>query len=261
MGRTRIRVHNCSVGVFLHDGYDWQRTRKAIEDEIKAMRRRLEKIKQLLASGQKADASIEQANSLLFNSVYIGLPPEREDMDSAQLMAAIDEELLDLGDETATESSWQPLPKGNAGYPSSLSHSAVKKSRMKLHGKRLTRSKRGQLEFSLSGLKADIDIYAPDDETASRVHVTASSFEILDHIKTSTWKKFLTEMRSDSRGNVRETDADMVRLEIVNVRPNMPSTDEEIRVRVSRRTLQYSNLARPRSSRCACTSTRTRSTS
>jgi autophagy-related protein 2 len=241
MGRMRIRLHDCSVGVFLHDGYDWARTRKAIEDEIKAVRRRLEKIKQLLASGQSADASIEDTdtNAVLFNSVYIGLP-DRADMDSAQLMAAIDEELLDLGAETATESSWQPLPKApGSAYPHAASHAythaygAPLKSSVKLHGKRLTRSKRGQIEFNLSGVNADIVMYAPDDETASRIHVTAQSFEILDHIKTSTWKKFLTEIKSDSRGNVRETDADMVRLELLTVRPNLPSLDEEIRVRVS----------------------------
>jgi autophagy-related protein 2 len=222
------------VGVFLHDGYDWQRTRKAIEDEIKAVRRRLEKIKQLLASGQKADASIEQASTMLFNSVFIGLP-ERDDMDSTQLMAAIDEELMDLGiEETATESSWQPFPKAiTAGFPTERYPAKTKSQHIKLHGKRLTRSKRGQIEFALGGLKADVDMYAPDDETSARIHIAASSFEILDHIKTSTWKKFLTEMKSDSRGNVRETDADMVRLEVLNVRPNLPSTDEEIRVRVS----------------------------
>lgn len=224
-------MQNCAVGVYLHDGYDWQRTRKEIEDEIKAVRRRLERIKQMLATGQKADASMDEAGTMLFNSVYIGLPDHDPDgMDSAQLMAAIDDELEDLGvAETATESSWQPFP--DAGYVGGKAAATPKKSHMRLHGKRLTRSKRAQMEFSLSDLRAELDIYAPDDATASRVHVTAGSFEILDHIKTSTWKKFLTEMRSDSRGNVRETDADMVRIELVNVRPNLPFTDEEIRLK------------------------------
>ncbi|TXT13731.1 hypothetical protein VHUM_01098 [Vanrija humicola] len=229
-GRTRVRVQNCSVSVLLHDGYDWQKTRKDIEDEIKTVRRRLEKIRQLLASGQKADASIEKTSSVLFNSVYIGLDGNRGDMDATQLLAAIDDELDDLGAaETASQSSWQTFPEAGPGARSSPA--PTKRSHVRLHGKRLTRSKRGQIEFSLSDLRADVDIYGPEDPTASRIHVTARSFDILDHIKTSTWKKFLTEMKSDSRGNLRETDADMVRLEVVTVRPTLPAPDEEIRVR------------------------------
>lgn len=226
MGKFRVQLQNCSVSIFLHDGYDWQKTRKAIEDEIKAMRRRLEKIRQLLASGQKADASVDMTSSVLFNSVYIGFEG-RDDMDPSQLMAAIDEELMDL-DAESDASSWQTFPDPGPG-PHPPAHTSSRKVR--LRGKRLSRSKRGQIEFSLSGLRADLDIFAPTDPTASRLDLTAQSLEILDHIKTSTWKKFLTEMKADSRGNVRETDADMLRLEVTGVRPNLPSTDEEIRVR------------------------------
>lgn len=225
MGKTRVQIQNCSLSVFLHDGYDWQKTRKAIEDEIKAMRRRLEKIRQLLASGQKADASVDMMSSVLFNSVYIGFEG-REDMD---LLAAIDEELRDFEPaESETASSWQTFPDPGVGVHTAP---APRKSHVRLRGKRLSRSKKGQIEFNVNGLRADVDMYGADDATASRIHATVQGFEILDHIKTSTWKKFLTEMKADSRGNVRETDADMVRVEITNVRPNLPSTDEEIRVR------------------------------
>ncbi|CAK9781050.1 hypothetical protein CC85DRAFT_269388 [Cutaneotrichosporon oleaginosum] len=227
MGKMRVQIQDCSLSVYLHDGYDWQKTRKAIEDEIKAMRRRLEKIRQLLASGQKADASVDMTSSVLFNSVYIGFEG-REDMDTTQLMAAIDEELLDLEPAESDASSWQTFPDPGAGAQHAP---ASRKSNVRLRGKRLSRSKKGQIEFSVNGLRADIDVFGADDATASRIHATVQSFEILDHIKTSTWKKFLTEMKADSRGNVRETDADMVRVEITNVRPNLPSTEEEIRVR------------------------------
>lgn len=231
LGKTRVRIQNTSVTVHLHDGYDWVKTRKAIEEEMKAVRRRLEKIKQLLASGQKPDASIDLTSSVLFNSIHIGLDQNQDDMNSTQLLAAIDEELEDLGGENWSESSWQTFPEA-AGLPSGQSPTMPKR-RVTLHGKRLTRSKRAQIEFSVRNLQADVDVYGQDNATASRLHVTAQSFDILDHIKTSTWKKFLTEMKSDSRGNVRETDADMVRLEVLTVRPHLPAADEEIRVKVS----------------------------
>ena len=233
VGKMRVRVHDCCLTLFFYDGYDWQRTRKAIEDEMKSVRKRLERIRQLLASGQKADESIENARSVLFNSVYIGLDQSRDNLDSAALLAAIDEELDDLGQETASQSSWQTdFP---SGHRISQRHTAMSASgkKARLRGKRLTRSNRPQIEMALGGIKIDVDVYDPEEPIASRLHVTVRSMEILDHIKTSTWKKFLTEMKADSKGNVRETDADMVRVELVAVRPLLPSLEEESRLRVS----------------------------
>jgi autophagy-related protein 2 len=229
LGNLRVRVHDASISIHLHEGYDWIRTRRAIEEEIKAVRRRLAKIRQLLASGQKADESLDKGDtgSTLFNSVYIGLDQNQDGLDDpAALLAAIDDELED-GTEMNTQSSWQTLPGGPAG----TERKKIPSSR--LNGKRLTRSKKAQIEINLDGIKADYDIYDPTHDIASRVHTTIQSLEILDHIKTSTWKKFLTEMKSDARGNVRETDADMVRIELVSVRPSPPSSTEESRLKVS----------------------------
>jgi autophagy-related protein 2 len=149
------------------------------------------------------------------------------------LIAAIDEELEDLGGaETASQSSWQSFPtaRGGAG-PGAGSSRPITKTRLK--GRRLARSKRPQIEIALRGVRAEVDVFGPEDQVASRVNARVKSLEILDHIKTSTWKKFLTEMKADSRGNIRETDADMVRVELVAVRPSLPNTEEEYRLKVS----------------------------
>ncbi|WVQ98559.1 hypothetical protein IAU59_005685 [Kwoniella sp. CBS 9459] len=232
LGKIRVRIHQCQVGVYLHDGYDWVKTRKAIEDEIRAVRRRLEKIRQLLASGQKADESIDferATKSVLFNSVYIGLEGKGDTMDSAALLAAIDEELDDLGNaDTASQSSWQTLPSAAPGHNAHHTPSERKKTRLK--GKRLTRSKKAQIEIALSDLRASADLYDEDAEIASKVEVKIKELDILDHIKTSTWKKFLMGMKADSRGNVRETDADMIRVELTGVRLE-EGGEEEMRLR------------------------------
>jgi autophagy-related protein 2 len=245
----RIRLHDTSLNILLYDGYDWVKTRKAIEDEIKTVRRKLERIRQLLASGQQADESIEQTRSVLFNSVYIGLDESKSgpiglgmsmalgragEMNNADLLAAIDEELDEMGNDTASQSSWQTdFP--NAQRPpnptrSSTSTVAGKKG-TRLRGKRLTRSKKPQIEISLQDIRTSVDLYDAEDPTASRLHAQVKSLEILDHIKTSTWKKFLTDLKGDGRGNVRETDADMVRIELSSVRPNLPHTEEEKRLK------------------------------
>lgn len=242
IGKLRVRVHDANASILLHEGYDWVRTRKTIEEEIKAVRRRLAKIRQLLASGQKADESLEpaQTGSTLFNSVYIGLDQNQAGLDdTAALLAAIDEELEnDAGQSQAqtdmnTQSSWQTLPGAPGAPPLSASVNVDRKKASRLNGKRLTRSKKAQIEINLSHMKADLDIYDKEADIASRIHTTIGQLEILDHIKTSTWKKFLTEMKADARGNMRETDADMVRLELVAVRPNLPSLAEESRLKVS----------------------------
>ncbi|KAH7871768.1 uncharacterized protein C8R40DRAFT_529797 [Lentinula edodes] len=224
MGDTtlHVEVHNADINVFLYDGYDWSTTRRTIENEVKEMRKRLAKIRQLVAKGQTQQFAGEETSALLFNSVYIGLKEDTDELDSNALIAAIDEELKEDID-TVTESSWQSLP-----VPSQPKTSAPA---TRLNGKRLARAKSPSIEFRISGLDADIAQYHPDDPLVSRVFATMKDLEILDHIKSSTWKKFLTALRSDSRGNVRETDSNMVKVELRTVRPVVNDPSEEARLK------------------------------
>nr|XP_019013281.1 uncharacterized protein I206_01346 [Kwoniella pini CBS 10737]OCF52062.1 hypothetical protein I206_01346 [Kwoniella pini CBS 10737] len=237
IGKIRVRVKDCDAKILLFEGYDWLKTRKAIEDEIRVVRKRLERIRQLLATGQKADESIDfdrATKSVLFNSVYIGLENGQSagEMDNAALIAAIDEELDDF-DDTEKESmntSWQTLPSAPmAGHQPTSNN---RKSKTKLRGRKLTRSKKPQIEISLSSLRAEYDFYetSSSSDLSSELEIKVKEMEILDHIKTSTWKKFLMGMKADSRGNVRETDADMLRIELKGIKFGSDQ-DEEMRLR------------------------------
>ena len=210
--------------LFLYDGFDWPRTRKIIEKEVKEMRKRLARIRQLVSAGQTQEPMEEATSTTLFNSFHIGLERDLENMDRDTLIAAIDDELNDPV-ETATESSWQSLRPTSPGRPRIVS--------TRVHGKRLTRSKGPSIEIRLQGLNAEIDNYRPGETLVSRTLILVTDLEILDHIKTSTWKKFLTDMRSDSRGNVRETESNMARIELLGVRPSPSHPAEEARLRVS----------------------------
>jgi autophagy-related protein 2 len=190
------------------------------------MRKRLAKIRQLVASGQTPEPVSEDTSALLFNSVYIGL---HEDVDATEpdaLIAAIDEELKD-DFETGTQSSWQTLQ-----HPVAPASAAPRGPSVRVHGKKLTRAKGPSIEFCLSGVNAELNKYGGNNVVVSRTFATVKDLEILDHIKTSTWKKFLTAMRSDSKGNVRETGANMVRIELHSVRPAPGHPSEEARLRV-----------------------------
>ncbi|CAA7271644.1 unnamed protein product [Cyclocybe aegerita] len=218
--RTSVRILDGNFNLFLYDGYDWAKTRKTIEEEVKEMRKRLAKIRQLVANGHMQDPSFEDTNAVLFNSIHIGLEEDEDALgEPATLIAAIDRELKD-DTETA---SWQSFPAFSAGKPRAPS--------VKVHGKRLSRAKSSSMEFCLSGICAEFDQYQPNDPLVSRTFVTIRDLEILDHIKTSTWKKFLTELRSDSRGNIRETDSNMVRIELRGVRPVPGHSSEEARLK------------------------------
>ncbi|KAG6898364.1 hypothetical protein C0992_009039 [Termitomyces sp. T32_za158] len=219
----QLRVKNSDISLLLYDGYDWLKTRKTIQKEVTEMRRRLAKIRQLVASGQVQDPSAEETGALLFNSIYVGLDRDVEGLEPDAIIAAIDEELQD-DVETGSQSSWQSLKPPAPGKTRTQSVS--------IHGKRLTRSRGPSMEFCFFGLEASVDHYIPDATLVSRTFVTVRDTEILDHIKTSTWKKFLTELRSDSRGNVRETDSNMVRFELLTVRPVPGHSATEARLRV-----------------------------
>ncbi|KAH0830763.1 hypothetical protein J3R83DRAFT_2245, partial [Lanmaoa asiatica] len=218
----RIRIHDSDIMLFLHDGFDWPRTRKIIEKEVKEMRKKLARIRQLVATGQTQEPIDEATSATLFNSFHIGLERDLESMDQDTLIAAIDDQLDDSA-ETGTESSWQSL------HPASPDRPRVVSTRV--HGRRLTRSKSPSIEIRLEGLNAEIDNYRPGETLVSRTLILVRDLEILDHIKTSTWKKFLTDMRSDSRGNVRETESNMARVELLSVHPSPSHAAEEARLR------------------------------
>lgn len=211
--------------MFLYDGYDWASTRKTIEQEIKEMKRRLAKIRQLVSSGQTYDPEVDETSTLLFNSVYVGLEQDLENMEPDALVAAIDEQLKD-DDDAVSQSSWQSLKPQGPGK------SAPPPTRSSSGGHRLTRARGSSIEFRLMGLDAEVDHFLPEEDIVSRTFATVRDIEILDHVKTSTWKKFLTALRSDSRGNVRETGSNMVRVELRSVKPVPGNLSEEARLRV-----------------------------
>ncbi|KAK7467202.1 autophagy-related protein 2 [Stygiomarasmius scandens] len=217
-----VRIRNTDICLFLYDGYDWAHTRKVIQEEVKEMRKKLAKIKQLVASGQTQEQAFEETSTLLFNSVYIGLEQSVDELEPGALIAAIDEELKE-DYETVSQSSWQSLRPTVANKPAASS--------TRLRGKRLTRSKGPSIEFRLHGLNAEFDQYKTKSPLVSRTFATVTDVEILDHIKTSTWSKFLTSLRSDSRGNVRETDSNMVKIDLRTLCPVSDHASEEARLR------------------------------
>lgn len=234
----RLRIEDCDVTLKLHAGYDWLRTRSEIEAEIKRVRRRLQKIKQLLDQGQKPDDSVEDATDDLAQSIHISFDP---DVDAAGALHALDEELGNQSETASSASTWQPLPHSQRHHSSSSVPISASASRKR---SKLERSHSSMIDLDIEGLSLEYDSLVPEAPLASHLGVEIRSVQILDQIKTSTWQTFLTAMvdkttpRVAGGSNRPELDTSgasskMVRLQLLNLRPTEQSTPnrEELRVR------------------------------
>ncbi|KAE8452926.1 hypothetical protein EG329_013198 [Mollisiaceae sp. DMI_Dod_QoI] len=193
----------------LFDGYDWQHTRdtisKAVQDvESKAIEKRARNERRPTFD-QDIDDEETVIGDFLFNSIYIGIPANR---DPRELAAVINQELNDNATETesiaTTSMSASPSRQGSG-----------RKSKTKKL--RLNRSKHHKITFELRGVNVDVVAFPPGSgETQSSVDIRVHDFEIFDHVPTSTWRKFATYMQDAGE---REIGTSMIHIEILNVKP------------------------------------------
>ena len=218
----KVTVRDSHLIWNLFDGYDWSHTRdvisKAVHDvENQAMERQ--------NRGQGAniyEEEIEDEEAIgdfLFNSIYIGIPANR---DPAELARAINEELHDNA--TETESIATTAFTGASSRTARPHHQSSK--RLRLH-----RSKCHKITFELQGVNVDLFSFPADESaTESCIDVRVKNLDIYDHVPSSTWKKFATY---DWEHGEREMGASMVHLEMLNVKPLADLPVSEIVLRAS----------------------------
>lgn len=217
----RIAVQRAEISLQLHEGYDWPSTRSHILNEIKAVRRRLHKIRQVMAEGQTPDETAEEIAAPLFASVCLPMPPDvgtGSTMDADTILNTLsenlplDEDVMDLEQGDADSGEWDCVTAG----PSTSSNvsrlvAPSSASRRPSARQQLMRRSAHAISFDLKDLDFSLDQYPTGSTLNSLINVRAESFEILDNIKTSTWHKFLTELRVVDGGVVRPTGAPMLR--------------------------------------------------
>ncbi|KAJ1032669.1 hypothetical protein NDA16_000692 [Ustilago loliicola] len=230
---VRVRLSNFDLSVRLHSGYDWESTRKAVQQEAKLVRKRLQKIKQLLAESQVPDDSVEAATSNLLDSIHISLPHNPHEMDAEAMMQAVEEELgehsdaASMADSDAT-ASWQALPTVRHDQHAARSGKTTPSGTSNTQHAKLRRSARSLIDFNFRGLEVEFDKADPQQpgHVVSRIAVNARRFEIIDNIKTSTWRTFLTEMLDRNTALRHDAESKMVKVEILNVRPQGDSLSD-----------------------------------
>ncbi|CAJ2502629.1 Uu.00g100230.m01.CDS01 [Anthostomella pinea] len=218
-----VRVRDVHFIWNLFDGYDWDHTRdvisKAVYDIETTATERLSRHDRARTSTDMEVVEEETViGDFLFNSIYIGIPANRDPRELAQ---AINQELNDNATETesiaTTAMTATPSRQGGA-Y----------RTKKKL---RLNRSKRHKITFELKGINVDLVTFPPGSgETQSSVDVRVRDLDVFDHVPTSTWKKFATY---DQDAGEREMGTSMAHLEILNVKPVAELAASEIVLKVT----------------------------
>ncbi|KAK3296768.1 uncharacterized protein B0H64DRAFT_108985 [Chaetomium fimeti] len=210
----KVCVRDVHVIWHLFDGYDWARTREVIakavqEVEAKAYERRT-RTDRRGGYDQDLDEDETVIGDCLFNSIYIGIPANRDPKELAQ---AINHGLQDFGD---TESI------ATSTATTSTLRTAGQRRRSK--SLKLDRSKRHKITFELRGVNVDMVMFPPGSgETVNSLDIRLRDVDVFDHVPESTWKKFAMY---DIDAGERELGASMVHAEIITTRPvDTPATE------------------------------------
>lgn len=204
-----VRVRDVHFIWNLFDGYDWNHTRdvisKAVYDiETTAIERQTSQDRARAGTDMEIVEEETVIGDFLFNSIYIGIPANRDPRELAQ---AINQELNDNITETESIAT-----TAVTATPSRQGGAYRTKKRLKLN-----RSKRHKITFELKGINVDLVTFPQGSgETQSSIDVRVKDLVVFDHVPTSTWKKFATY---DQDAGEREMGASMIHLEILNVKP------------------------------------------
>ncbi|KAK4162651.1 hypothetical protein QBC43DRAFT_74901 [Cladorrhinum sp. PSN259] len=218
----KVCVRDVHVIWHLFDGYDWARTREVItkavqEVETKAYERRAHADRR---SGYEQELDEEEiVGDYLFNSIYIGIPANRDPRELAQ---AINNDLQDMNDTESIATT--------AVTTTTLRAAGHHRSRAK--NLKLNRSKRHKITFELKGVNVDVVTFPPGvGETDNSIDVRINDLDVFDHVPTSTWRKFAMY---DQDAGEREMGSNMVHLEMLNTRPvpSMPASEIVLKVSV-----------------------------
>ena len=218
---TRVVIQRARVSLRLYEGYDWEATRSGILSDIRAVKRKLHKIRQVMAEGQTPDETVEEASAPLFASVHLGLGSKAHELDATGLLEALEEELPT--DEAAESDEWQSLPRTTLA---NMVAPAMPRTQHKL-----ARSAAHAIAFDLHDLDFSFDQFPPDAAQLSRIAVRADRFEIVDNMRSSTWLKFLSELRVGDGGVARPTGAPMLRVELAFAPSPAHGSEASLKVR------------------------------
>ncbi|KAG9306596.1 hypothetical protein G9A89_004793 [Geosiphon pyriformis] len=222
----RIRIRDFNILWKLYDGYDWENTRVNVLNNLEQAKFQAKQSASSKQTKNESDARpltpLDPESNSFIDHLYIGPNSRNSNYDSSsQVPSEIDYNGEDQGDLASLTSS--PIESPNV-------HDGSRPEQLPRPRPKLIRSRSSKLDIKLEKLNLEFDLF-PEGQLASRLLLLIRNIEILDNIKTSAWRKFLSHMRPENDSNPRETKSNMVRVELHSVRPIPLDPSEELRLK------------------------------
>ncbi|KAJ6264360.1 hypothetical protein Dda_0505 [Drechslerella dactyloides] len=225
---VKVSVRNVQLIWNLHEGYDWPKTRETISKAVQKVEERATRRRRHIESHPISDDFEEDEESetydVLFNSIYITLPMNRDPKDlSKDIQNQIRGEYdtpSETGSYTATVATFDsqaPISRG---------------PQTRKWDRKYRRSQRNTMQFELKGVDVDFTIFAPDgQEVQSSVDIRVNDIRVTENVRTSTWRMFLTYMRE---AGARERGLPMAHIHVDTLRPipELAATELSLKVKL-----------------------------
>ncbi|CCH45571.1 Autophagy-related protein [Wickerhamomyces ciferrii] len=243
-----ININVNEISLKIYDGYDWKHTRRTISNTIKKLEKKAAKEKERRehserrrrsspsssiqrnnnnqrASEQDNDEDEEDNDNIvgetLFDSIHVAFPIGS---DSSKLTAKINKDLHNKDQEEDVSGA-------------SVDNNGIEVGKNNIKKLKLRRSKFHKILIEIHELEANIKIISNNDPISSStvkneydyellndIDIKVADFEVIDNVPTSTWNKFVTEMKDTER----ESGASMLSVNFKTVRPVMSLAATEL---------------------------------
>lgn len=241
----RIRLKDFTVVCKLYDGYDWQHTRQSFAQHTSGASKsypsnsnvpQAQPHSPTFEEPERQGSPVQSPSHFKddFSPMY---DPSRLSHQRASSEAGYIGE--DFSDTTSQYTQFRYSSNVRDGKRPAMHHQRSASSPDSLHPRgssrrgsrrrKNTRSQSARLEIRLEQINVEFDLLPSTGQLASHLYISVRDFEILDHIKTSMYRKFLSYMRSDI--HPRERGSNMIRFELTSVRPVPSESAEEHRLK------------------------------
>ncbi|EMG50685.1 hypothetical protein G210_1654 [Candida maltosa Xu316] len=219
----RININLSQTNIYLHDGYDWKDTRKAIRGTVKKFETQHKQQQQksdeehAKPQVQFEDTPIDEDGGddntafeeTLFQSIHITAPRQTNPVDMA---ASINQQIQN-------DTEIQDIDKYEENVNDGKTYKNLK----------LRRSVKHKILIDLKNIEVGVVVFSTRDprkdktdpsmpyELLNSVDVRVGTVDVYDNVPTSTWNKFLSYMNILGE---REIGTSMVKVSILNVRPD-----------------------------------------
>ncbi|KAF7724185.1 autophagy- protein 2 [Apophysomyces ossiformis] len=232
-----VRIRDFDIVWKLYDGYDWSYVRKMMDGRERTSQ----------SDPQPSNSTSTQYGSLgrisRSSSVDTGVSG-RSSLDPSYLAQSptfsVSENSSSHGPAPSLEGYVFPddghyVSPTTSIRPVDLPISKDEQTRQQQQNPRSRRSRRSRtaaIEIRVDGVSVDFDFMPPAEQIGIHLAVAIKDLEVLDNIKTSSWKKFLGYMRPDASSAPRERGSAMVDVELTGIKALPEDATYEFRLKV-----------------------------